>query len=43
MAKRHGVEIIDQIVYFDSSHIMAGYAKSLVPFLQPTFKKVLAG
>ncbi|WP_369030565.1 acyltransferase family protein [Streptomyces adonidis] len=33
----------DQIVYFDSSHITAGYAKSLVPFLQPTFRKVLAG
>lgn len=32
----------DQIVYFDSSHITAGYAKSLVPFLQPTFRKVLA-
>nr|WP_202477888.1 acyltransferase family protein [Streptomyces sp. SID5470] len=33
----------DQIVYFDASHITAGYAKSLVPFLQPTLKKVLAG
>ncbi|MFD7405665.1 acyltransferase family protein [Streptomyces sp. NPDC059866] len=35
--------IADQVVYFDSSHITAGYAKSLVPFLQPTLKKVLAG
>jgi peptidoglycan/LPS O-acetylase OafA/YrhL len=35
--------ISDQIVYFDSSHITAGYAKSLVPFLQPTLKKALAG
>lgn len=34
--------ISDQIVYFDSSHITAGYAKSLVPFIQPTLKKALA-
>ncbi|MBA4861408.1 acyltransferase [Streptomyces sp. PSKA54] len=34
--------IANQIVYFDSSHITAGYAKSLVPLLQPTLKKVLA-
>ncbi|MGW7419903.1 acyltransferase family protein [Streptomyces sp. NPDC054813] len=35
--------ISGQIVYFDSSHITAGYAKTLVPFIQPTVKKVLAG
>ncbi|WP_308298992.1 acyltransferase family protein [Streptomyces sp. GESEQ-35] len=34
--------IADQIVYFDSSHITAGYAKTLVPYLQPTLKAVLA-
>ncbi|MEU9332047.1 acyltransferase family protein [Streptomyces sp. NPDC048290] len=33
--------IADQVVYFDSSHITAGYAKSLVPYLEPTLKKVL--
>ncbi|AKJ11364.1 acyltransferase [Streptomyces incarnatus] len=35
--------IADQIVYFDASHITAGYAKSLVPFLRPTVQKALAG
>lgn len=34
--------VADQIVYFDSSHITAGYAKSLVPYIQPTLEKVLA-
>ncbi|MEW1778966.1 acyltransferase family protein [Streptomyces sp. NPDC086777] len=31
------------VVYFDYSHMTGSYAKSLVPFLQPTFKKILAG
>ncbi|MFE6287602.1 acyltransferase family protein [Streptomyces sp. NPDC057877] len=35
--------IADQVVYFDSSHITAGYAKSLVPFLKPTLEKALNG
>ncbi|MFF4748517.1 acyltransferase family protein [Streptomyces sp. NPDC002514] len=35
--------IADQVVYFDSSHITAGYAKTLVPFLRPTLKKALTG
>jgi hypothetical protein len=34
--------ISDQIVYFDSSHVTAGYATSLVPFLEPSLKKILA-
>ncbi|WP_406459137.1 acyltransferase [Streptomyces sp. NBC_01622] len=35
--------ISHQIVYFDSSHITAGYAKSLAPYLKPTLQKALAG
>ncbi|WP_433451935.1 acyltransferase family protein [Streptomyces sp. CA-142005] len=35
--------IAGQIVYFDASHMTAGYAKSLVPFLKPTLKQALAG
>ncbi|MEV6171128.1 acyltransferase family protein [Streptomyces sp. NPDC051954] len=31
------------VVYWDYSHMTGSYARSLVPFLQPTFKKVLAG
>ncbi|MDR3036668.1 MAG: acyltransferase, partial [Kitasatospora sp.] len=33
--------ISDQIVYFDSSHITAGYAISVVPFLEPSIKGML--
>ncbi|MFC4503068.1 MULTISPECIES: acyltransferase family protein [Streptomyces] len=33
--------IADHIVYFDSSHITAGYAKSLVPYLRPALAKAL--
>lgn len=32
-----------KVVYFDYSHMTGSYAKSLAPFLEPTFKKVLAG
>ncbi|MGW1909714.1 acyltransferase family protein [Streptomyces sp. NPDC002076] len=35
--------IADRIVYFDASHMTAGYAKSLVPFIKPTLEKALAG
>ncbi|MEU6377564.1 acyltransferase family protein [Streptomyces sp. NPDC046909] len=31
------------VVYFDYSHMTGSYAESLEPFLQPTFKKILAG
>ncbi|MHC3473730.1 acyltransferase family protein [Streptomyces sp. 7R007] len=31
------------VVYWDNSHMTGGYARSLAPFLEPTFKKVLAG
>ncbi|MFE4962173.1 SGNH hydrolase domain-containing protein [Streptomyces sp. NPDC056660] len=31
------------VVYWDNSHMSGGYAKSLEPFLEPTFRKVLAG
>jgi SGNH domain (fused to AT3 domains) len=34
--------IADQIAYADSSHLTASYAKSLVPYLQPTLEDVLA-
>lgn len=31
------------VVYWDNSHMTGSYAKSLVTFLEPTFKKALAG
>ncbi|MFG3018137.1 acyltransferase family protein [Streptomyces sp. NPDC048254] len=33
----------DQVVFTDDSHITSGYAKTLIPYLKPTLKKVLAG
>ncbi|MEU5376004.1 acyltransferase family protein [Streptomyces sp. NPDC002387] len=32
-----------RVVYFDYSHMTGSYARSLAPYLQPTFKTVLAG
>ncbi|MGX9891304.1 acyltransferase family protein [Streptomyces sp. NPDC002276] len=32
----------DQVVYYDASHITSSYAKTLIPYLKPTLKKVLA-
>jgi hypothetical protein len=32
-----------KVVYFDYSHMTGSYARSLAPYLQPTFKKALAG
>ncbi|MGY1500372.1 acyltransferase family protein [Streptomyces sp. QTS52] len=31
------------VVYWDNSHMTGSYARSLEPFLEPTFKKALAG
>ncbi|UIX31444.1 acyltransferase family protein [Streptomyces sp. GQFP] len=33
----------EQVVYYDASHITSGYAKTVIPHLEPTLKKVLAG
>jgi hypothetical protein len=31
------------VVYWDYSHMTGGYSTSLEPYLEPKFKKVLAG